>query len=852
MEGGGVAEGKGDAPQGDSVLGEVEEMMGGSRTERMIDSLLSSPFEICIERARLYTQSYKETEGDPPAIANAKALAKTLAEMTIRIDEDEFIVGNKTSKRLAAALPVERGDVNAVLSLELNTLGKRGSHSFLMSKADKKILRNEILPYWQGKSLRDKKLALWIDKGLKKVHFGPSNLLEMFTAFGVSDSMRILRSLGALGRHPFGPLKVIEGLCPNMVIDVFDVQGHLVLGHHIVMREGFNGIKERAKRQLATRQGDPEAMDFLEAVVICCDAAIAFANRFADEAIRLSETETSGRRKGELLAIADNCRWVPANPPRSFYEAIQALWLAQVISQISYGMGGTCALGRADQYLYPFYRTDIEAGKITRDQVMELLEELNIKLTANVILAPRAGVEVASTMATSPEPITVGGQTRDGQDATNELSYLFVEASAMLKGAVNNLAIRMHKNTSKDFLVKACEVYRSTSDQGLYNDDIIVPALLDDGYSLEDARDYAIIGCVEPTSAGNTFGPTGGCDLKLAGILHIMLNNGGYRFVSDQGPSTGDPSEWTSFDDVMGAFRKQLEYHVRTLAEAVNLRDGIFAEEFPAPYISSIVEGCIENARDATRGGARYDFGSVTARGLGTVADSLAALKKMVFEDKALTMPELIDLLKRNFKGKEDVRQRLINRAPKYGNDDDYVDSIAREVAEAFCDEVANQTSIRGGHFRPAFYSYGSHVLDGLLIGATPDGRKACQPVSNSLSPMNNREGKGPTAVLKSAAKLNHRKISNGSALNLRLHPSAVESERGVNNVAALVRTYFDSGGMEVQFNVVSTEMLRDAQKHPENYKDLVVRVSGYSAFFTDLGKSIQDDVIARTEFGTW
>ena len=224
----------------------------------------------------------------------------------------------------------------------------------------------------------------------------------------------------------------------------------------------------------------------------------------------------------------------------------------------------------------------------------------------------------------------------------------------------------------------------------------------------------------------------------------------------------------------------------------------------------------------------------------------------MVFEDEALTMPELIDLLRRNFKGKEDVRHRLINRVPKYGNDDDYVDAIAREVAEAFCDEVANQTSIRGGHFRPAFYSYGSHVLDGLLIGATPDGRKACQPVSNSLSPMNNREGKGPTAVLKSAAKLNHRKISNGSALNLRLHPSAVETEQGVNNVAALVRTYFDSGGMEVQFNVVSTEVLRDAQEHPEDYKDLVVRVSGYSAFFTDLGKSIQDDVIARTEFGTW
>jgi formate C-acetyltransferase len=622
------------------------------------------------------------------------------------------------------------------------------------------------------------------------------------------------------------------------------------LGHESVISEGFNGIRERATRQLENYHHDPKRMDFLKAVIMCCDAAVAFANRFGDEATRLADGETNTNRRDELLKIAENCRWVPASPPRSFYEAIQALWFSQVVAQISYGMAGTCALGRVDQYLYPFYKSDMETGRITKEEVLELLEELNIKLTSNVLLLPQAGIETASTLGTSPEPITIGGQTKEGKDATNELSYLIVEASTRLRGVVNNLAIRIHKNTSRDFLIKACEVFSSTSGQAFYNDETIIPALLNDGYSLDDARDYAIVGCVEPTSSGNTFATTGGHDLKLAGVLEMMLNNGGYRFMSNQGLPTGDPINWTSFDDVMDALRKQLEYNVRMVADAVNLRDSIYAEEFPAPYISSTIEGCIESGKDVTEGGSRYNFSSITARGLGTVADSLAAIKRLVFEEKVITMPELVRLLQTNFKGKEDLRQALINRVPKYGNDEDYVDSIAGEVVEAFCGEVVKHKSIRGGHFRPSFYSYGTHVLDGLFIGATPDGRKACEAISNGISPTNNREGKGPTALLKSAAKLNHRMISNGNALNLRLHPSTVGNEEGLNNVASLIRTYFDMGGMHVQFNVVSTEMLRDAQKHPEKYKDLVVRVSGYSAFFTDLGRSIQDDIIARTEFG--
>jgi len=785
----------------------------------MKEKLLSSPYEVCVERARLYTSSYQETEGQPSAIRAAKALAKTLAEMTIHIDEEELIVGNRTSKRLAGVIPVERGDINAVLELEMDTMGKR-KRPFMISENDKKVFREEILPYWKGKTVRDKKASVWAERGLMKV-----------------------KALGEIDRN-----------CPNLAIDIFDVQGHLVLGHGNVMSQGFNGIKEKAAEHLEKLQtenpSERRKADFLHAVAICSVAAIAFAHRFAEEAVKLARKEANPNRRDELQRIAESCRWVPANPPRTFYEAMQCLWFTQVIAQISYGMAGTFALGRIDQYLYPFYKRDVEQGVITREEAQELIEELELKLTSNILLLPELGIEVSSTLGTSPQPITIGGQTRDGKDATNELSYMILEASEKLKAVINNLAIRIHGKTAEDFLLRACRVYRSTSGQAFYNDEVVIPALVSDGYSLEDARDYAIVGCVEPTGSGDTFACTGGNDVKLGGVLEMVLTNGGYRLMGGQGLRTGDAKRFKTFDEVMDAFRKQLEHNVNLAVDAVNVKDTIYQAEFPAPFVSATLTGCVESGKDATDGGARYNFGSITARGLGTTADSLAAIKKLVFDDQVLTMSELVELLETNFEGKDNMRQLLISQAPKYGNDEDYVDLIAKEVAELFCREVTKHRSIRGGHFRPSLYSYGTHVLDGQFLGATPDGRMAGEALSNGISPVNAREKKGPTAVLKSAAKLEHRLISNGNALNLRLLPYLVQDEGTLRKVASLVKAYFLLGGMHLQFNVVSRETLEDAQKHPQNYTDLVVRVSGYSAFFTDLGKSIQDDIIARTEFG--
>jgi formate C-acetyltransferase len=415
----------------------------------------------------------------------------------------------------------------------------------------------------------------------------------------------------------------------------------------------------------------------------------------------------------------------------------------------------------------------------------------------------------------------------------------------------NGANIRISSKTPTEFLVKVAEVFSVTSGPAIFNDEVVISALVGCGYSLEDARDYAIIGCVEPTSDGNTFGCTSGNDISLVGILEMVLTNGSIHIIGKKvGLETGNPKNFNSFGELIDAYKKQLAHCIEFAVKYVNIKDKVYAESFHNPYVSSTLLGCVENALDMTCGGAKYNFSSISGRGLGTVADSLAVIKKLVFEEKALTMNELIDAINNNYNGKENIRQLFLNRAPKYGNDNDFADNIAKDIAEMFCDEVSKHSTIRGGIFRPSFFSYGMHVVEGSFLGATPNGRRAGEAVSNSISPSNGVEMKGPTAILKSCSKINHRKISNGCALNLKLLPSFLRTEGGIKNLAFLIKTYFDLGGMEVQLNVVDNKVLRDAQKNPEKYKDLVVRVSGYSAYFVDLGKSIQDDIINRTEFG--
>lgn len=823
------------------------------RNQRYKENVLAAPYEICIERARHYTQSYRQTEGEHPAVRAAKAFAHTLQNMSIYILDDERMAGNRSSKLIGTVIPIERGDINTVLELELDALVHRERQPFHIAHEDRRELEQEILPYWRGKTLRDRKKVLWKENGvLFRPAINPVSLWRRFRSLNVKKLKQATLVPGT------GLLKLLKSAHellynnPAVVMNVFDVQGHLILGHKNILREGFSGVKTRAQEQLerAKHSGDTEGQAFLEAVILNCDAIKEFAARFAEEAERQAASTSDETRRNELLAMAARCRHVPFYPPRDFREAIQALWLTQAGAIIAYGMSGILAIGRLDQYLYPFYAEDRVKGCLSEAEAVEWLEELFIKLSYNVLLLPHVGKQTGSELGSDSCAPTVGGLGLNGEDATNELSFLALEAFANVKSLGNSFSIRFSPKSSDEFWRRSLQTYRKTSGAALFNDEQVVAALKNCGMPEQEACDYGIIGCVEPTGDGNTFGCTSGNDISLAAAVEMTLLNGYLRIMGRRiGPATGDPCGFQNFDAFMTAFKRQVEFMIHTIAKAVNLKDQAYREMLPCPFISATLSGCVEQARDMTAGGSQYNFGSISARGFGTAINSLAAIKHFVYERRTVTMQQLLRALEVNFKGEETLRLRLANGAPKYGCGDEAVDRIARDVCEFFCREVAAQQTLRGGPFRPGFFSYGMHVLEGLFLGATPDGRHTGEPVSNSFSPANNSEKKGPTAAMQSVASVDNTLISNGCALNVKMMPKLFASDESLDRIMALVKGFFSLGGMEVQFNVVSNNTLRDAQQHPDQYRDLVVRVSGYSALFTDLGKALQDEIIQRSEF---
>ncbi len=858
--------------------------------------IYNAPYEICIERAKYFTEGYQETEGLHPSIRAAKALEKTLQNMTIYILDQEQIVGNRSSKLVATVLPIERGDMNAVITIDLKNIKNRDFQPFLISENDEKLLKEELIPYWKGKTVRDMKEKIWKKQGLLwGIGIGLGSWVRKFREFGWQWLKEYYNRLmkGRL-RHARSGLKLLATNNPNFVNNVFDTQGHLVMGHKNILKWGFDGLKNLVEERLQQINGEmenspppkinfmePEAFldsitdswspqeafhshftsnnditsdkqAFLEGALLSINAAVKFVQRFSELAKQKSTEEKNEQRKAELEQISKSCEWIAINKPRNFREALQLVWFNHVIASIAHGVGGILAVGRPDQYLYPYYKADIEEGRITDEQVVELCEEFMIKLSYNLLMLPSYGKATASELGGDGAALTVGGVDKDGNDAVNELSYLFVDATENIKSMTNSFSIRIYpEKNPREWVERAVEVYSKTSGPAIFNDSVIISALEKTGVSLEDARDYAIIGCVEPTSQGNTFGTTSGNDISLVGILEMVLTNGIIRTVGKQyGLKTGDIKEFNSYEEIWDAFLKQQNHMIDHIVKCVNVKDFIYANYYPNPYISITIDGCLENALDMTQGGAKYNFSSISGRGLATAADSLAVLKKIVFEDKLISIEEMAKILNKHYKKNEPYQAMFKTKVPKFGNDENYVDSIARDIANEFCDQVLQYPCLRGtGIFRPSFFSYGMYIVDGFLLGATPDGRNAGEPVSNSLSPANNTEKNGPTAVLKSVAKLDHTKISNGMALNMRLLPAMLESPEKRSKIADLLQTYFKLGGMELQFNVVKQEDLINAQIAPLDYQDLVVRVSGYSAYFIDLGKPVQDDIIDRYEF---
>jgi pyruvate formate-lyase/glycerol dehydratase family glycyl radical enzyme len=784
---------------------------GNGRVSKLREMTYVTP-ELCLERAYWMTESYKETESEPPLIRRAKALEKILKKMTIHIEDGELIVGRTTSKRRGGPLTPE---INWDWCLEQMDTISTDWDEFAPVAEEEKGEMKEILAYWKGKSLCDKLRAIV-----------PENVLKL--------QYNIMIPAGSS-------------------IANYNIGSHVCVDYQKVLTKGLNGIRKHVGEELAklnlTKIEDFKKLQFLKAVNITLEAAISFARRYAELARSLSQKETDLQRKTELEKIAETCNWVPANPARSFYEALQSVWFTYIVLMIE-GWGPGMSFGRSDQYLYPFYKKDIEERRITKGEARELIALFCIKVNelaqrlSFMKMKTATGLNVLSN-------ITLGGLTKNGRDAVNELSYLFLDAEEEVRMHGEEFVIRIHKNTPDAFLMRACEVAKLLRGKLKFiSDETTIEQLLNDGKSLEYARDYIVSGCVLPTVPGCSFDVIGG-PFNLPLMLELALNNGVSRLTGEQmGPKTGDPRKFKSYDQVWDAYKKQVEALLPVAIIVRNVDREHFAEFAPTPFQSSLFHNCIERGLDITNGGtAPYMTDGISAVGAPNVGDSLAAIKKTVFEMKKITMDKLIDALDKNFEGEEKILNILKN-APKFGNDDDYVDSIVNEVLIHICNEVTKYKGFAGSKFNITAYNAGGNIQMGSFVGALPDGRRAGESLSEGgISPYQGRNVSGPTATMRSVAKLDLVRLTGGSALNMRFNPGALKDESKMEKFASLIRTYCETGGYHVQFNIVDADMLRDAQKHPEEYKDLLVRVSTYSAFFVQLGPESQSEIIARTEF---
>jgi pyruvate formate-lyase/glycerol dehydratase family glycyl radical enzyme len=799
-------------------VAQVKEKPISDRIVRLKQHLLASPYEADIERARYYTRTWKQTEKVPPAMRAAQALRETLHNMSIRIDDDELLVGAKTFKSVASVLGIERNLISGAirkaillregkLSEEIQkALSRMGGHSpdfdrevCNMPEEVYRELKDEILPYWQGRDLQSLKGEFWKKRGVDL------------------DATEAAHSV--------------------------DLQGHIIIGLRRVLNIGFNGIYEWAGKALGELKKDSEdykvQKDFYEAVQVAAMAVCDFSNRYAVLCEELAQG-TQGQRRKELLEIAERCRWTPANPPRNFIEALQSIWMTQVVLAISYGDDGVHTVGRLDQLLYPYYKQDAEKGSITREEALQFLEEYLIKVSHFLVFGPNN--------------VTIGGVDQNGEDATNELSYLFLDANDSLGGGLRkSFSVRISAKTPRTFMDRACQTLRLGAGIAFFNDEVIIRDLQKDGYSLEDARDYAIVGCAEPTGSCNNNGYTAGTGIHLTQVLELTLNEGcRLRDGKRVGAQTPSASTFKTFEDVKEAFLGQLSYIANAAARHGDIKDEVIAKHFLNPLLSSTIEGCLESGYDIAQGGARYSHVTLGAQGLATVVDSLNAIRWAVFEEKLLTMEELVNHLRNNFAGAENVRQLLLRKAPKYGNDDTRADELAEWVTSVLEHEARSHKSrVLGGFYRPLLVSSGTQVIEGLFCGASADGRLSRMPVSNGVSPSNGTESNGATAVLHSVSKACKACFSSGTTFNMNLSPGLIKTDEGLGKLASMIEAYFLLGGRHIQFNPVDAETLKDAQKHPENYSDLIVKVSGYSFRFVDLSKSLQDDIIARTKFST-
>ena len=780
------------------------------RTAALRERLMAHEPSVCHERASIVTAEYERFAGTlPPILLRAHALAAVLDGMSVFIGPDELIVGNQASRPRAAPIFPEYS-WEWILE-ELDSLPQRTADRFGVPAETSRALR-EILPRWRGKSFRDRAVRA-LPEDVLQAH---DSLLFLLTSMGCGV-------------------------------------GHLAPDYSRVLTRGLDAMAREAQERLgALDLTDPAAIrmrDFCRAAAIVAEAAIRFANRFADLADRLGATEESAARRNELLAMARICRKVPAQPAETFHEALQSFWFAHLVIQIE-ANGHSISPGRFDQYMAPFYEADLASGRLDRAWALELLDCLWIKFNEIMKLRDRTA-SIGFGGYPLFQNLIVGGQGADGQDVTNDLSYLCLEATRRTRLPQPSLSVRIHRGTPPQFLRAAADAAR----EGLglpafFNDDAIVPVLQNMGVPLEEARGYAEVGCVEPQVPGRTNGYYPAGFLNLGKLLSLALHNGSDPLTGKRlGVADPNRRRFGTYEDVVAAWERQVEHVIRLIVTGDNILDDLHGQLAPNPFVSLFVDDCMARGLAYEQGGAIYNYTGPNAVGLANVADALMAIKRVVFEERRVEMDALLAMLDQDFAEREGARLLLLNRAPKYGNDHEEVDEIARALATRILQGFKQYRNVRGGRYEPGLQSISAHALFRDAVAATPDGRTATMLLADGgISPAQGRDRRGPTAVIRSAARLDHREASNGTLLNIKLTPQSVAGESGLDNLAALIRTYFQLGGQHVQFNVINSTVLREAQRHPEQYRDLVVRVAGFSVLFTTIDRVLQEDIIERTE----
>ena len=806
------------------IKNNVRKFKNPNRAADILKEVRASKPQIDIERGLYFTQSFKATEGQPLNLRWAKALYHYAKNATVYIDDNQLIVGRSGKKgRYGILYPELDGNI---FKEAVEKLPTRDNSPFDITDEDAKIVVEEIAPYWVGKTFHEN-FAKSLTEETTKLTYNPDK--DLTSRYIVNETASFRSSL------------------------------QWVHDYEIVLEKGFKGIKEEALEKLSQLdEYSPldytEKKPFLEATIITCDAIILWANRHGDLAEKLAEEEENPVRKAELLRIAEICHYVPENPPRTFYEAIQSQWFTQMFSRVEQKTGTIISNGRMDQYLYPFYKKDIEAGIITDDEVQELFECMWVAMAQFIDLYLSDTGGAFNEGYAHWEAVTIGGQTKEGYDATNELTYILLKSKREFPLNYPDLAARIHTRSPKRYLYEVAETIKAGEGfPKLLNDEDIIPLLLSKGATFEEAYDYSVSGCAECRMPNRDTYTSPNAYINFAAALEMVIYNGRMLKYGDEllGLETGNFEDFKSFDELLQAYLKQQRNFIKHAfiqqREIIRLR----AQHFATPLGSALHKLCRDTYTDLHQpkieGG--IDLGYFEYMGFGTVIDSLAAIKKVVFEDKTITLSQLKEALQHNFEGYEAIRQLLLN-APSYGNDDNYADWIGKYLDREAQEFTKKYGSELGVHMDLRIVPFTSHVPFGKVVSATPNGRFAYIPLSDGSSPSQGADLNGPTSILLSnyaTKNYNHNEHA-GRLINIKLSPACVKGEEGTEKLVQFIEAWRDLKLWHIQFNVLNTETLREAQKHPENYRNLLVRIAGYSAYFTELTKDLQDDIISRTE----